>query len=249
MSVAQAILPRVIGAIGTEDFAAITAGALCEFMGFELTAAFIHRRAGKPAVLFENFAAAGARRGIENYIHFTHKINPMLTRAQAGGVCRARDYALDIHGRGAPPHVVLTAEEELGFRTIGWPQRQEEICLYLEACSGLVELGFYRKRGRSLASANKIRTLQTLCAPIAAAFDRHEALVGHTRRPLREVSIRAAVLSPREREICVLLLKGCSTAAIALRLDISRYTVKDHRKHIFSKLRVGSLAELFALQC
>ena len=34
---------------------------------------------------------------------------------------------------------------------------------------------------------------------------------------------------------------------IALRLGISRYTVKDHRKHIFRKLSVGSLAELFAL--
>jgi DNA-binding CsgD family transcriptional regulator len=57
---------------------------------------------------------------------------------------------------------------------------------------------------------------------------------------------RITALSPREREIYDLLLLGCSSAAIALRLDISRHTVKDHRKRIFSKLRVGSLAELFA---
>jgi DNA-binding CsgD family transcriptional regulator len=54
-------------------------------------------------------------------------------------------------------------------------------------------------------------------------------------------------LSAREREICDLLLRGCSSEAIGLRLNISRYTVKDHRKSIFRKLRVGSLAELFAL--
>ena len=38
----QSILPRVIGAIGAKDFAAVTAGALCEFLGFELTAVFFH---------------------------------------------------------------------------------------------------------------------------------------------------------------------------------------------------------------
>jgi DNA-binding CsgD family transcriptional regulator len=63
----------------------------------------------------------------------------------------------------------------------------------------------------------------------------------------REAQGRTDILSPREREIYDLLLLGCSSATIALRLGLSRYTVKDHRKHIFRKLRVGSLAELFVL--
>jgi DNA-binding CsgD family transcriptional regulator len=54
-------------------------------------------------------------------------------------------------------------------------------------------------------------------------------------------------LSAREAEVARLLLAGCSSEAIALRLDISRHTVKDHRKSIFRKLHIGSLAELFAL--
>jgi DNA-binding CsgD family transcriptional regulator len=237
----QAILPQIIGAIGAEDFAAVTAGALCEYLGFELTAVIIHRRHGTPAVLFDNFAVAQASRGIENYIRFTHKINPMLARTYSAGVHRARDFALDprdAHDEQIAPHLVVTADEELGFRTVGWPPRQEEICLYLDACAGLVELGFYRKRGRSAASPDKLRALETLSAPIAAAFDRHASLVAFPE----------STLSPREREVCDLLLLGCSSAAIASRLDISPYTVKDHRKQIFRKLRVGSLAELFALR-
>jgi len=237
----QAILPRVIGAIGAKNFAAVTAGALCEFLRFDLTAVFFYCRTGIPAVLFENFTAAQASRGIENYIRFTHRINPMLARTSSTGVYRARDFALDpadARGKAVASHVVLSADEELGFRTVGWPQRQEEICFYLDACAGLVELGFYRNRVRSVAPAQKIRALQTLSAPLAAAFDRHAALI----------SLPAATLSPREREVCDLLLLGCSSAAIASRLDISRYTVKDHRKRIFRKLQVGSLAELFALR-
>jgi len=249
--VTQAVLPRVISAIGAKDFAAVTAGVLCEFLGFELTAMFFHRRTGVPAVVFDNFAAVEARLGIENYIHFTHKINPMLARADRAGVCRARDFALDPRdpcSDGVDSYVELSSREELGFRTVGWPQQQEEICLYCGTDTGLVELGFYRKRGRSAAPANKIRALKGLSVPIAAAFERHEALVAYDRRMVREAQSPADTLSPREREICDLLLLGCSSAAIALRLDLSRHTVKDHRKHIFHKLRVGSLAELFALR-
>lgn len=249
--VTQAILPCVISAIGTKDFAAVTAGVLCEFLGFEATAVFFHRRTGVPAVVFDNFAAVEARLGIENYIHFTHKINPMLARAGRAGVCRARDFVLDPRntcGDSVASYVELTSREELGFRTVGWPQRQEEICLYCEACAGLFELGFYRTRGRSAAPANKIRALKALSEPIAAAFARHEALVAYDRRMVREAQSQTDTLTPREREICDLILLGCSSAAIALRLGLSRHTVKDHRKSIFRKWRVGSLAELFALR-
>jgi DNA-binding CsgD family transcriptional regulator len=251
VTVTQTILPRIISAIGAKDFAAVTAGVLCEFLGFEATAVFFHRRTGAPAVVFDNFATVEARLGIENYIHFTHKINPMLARAARAGVCRARDFALDPSDTcndGVDSYVELTSQEELGFRTVGWPQRQEEICLYCEASAGLVELGFYRKRGQSTAPANKIRALKALSEPIAAAFDRHEAWVAYDRRMVPDARSQADTLSPREREICDLLLLGCSSAAIALRLGLSRHTVKDHRKHIFHKLRVGSLAELFALR-
>ncbi len=246
----QSILPRVISAIGANDFAAVTAGALCEFLGFDLTAVFIHRSTGIPAAVFDNFSTAEGSVGIDNYIRFTHRINPMLARASRAGVYRARDFAAasgGARGAGASSYVELNACEELGFRTVGWPRRQEEICLYLEAGAGLFELGFYRMRGRSAAPANKIHALQALSAPIAAAFDRHEALRAHDSRMAREAQGRTDILSPREREICDLLLLGCSSATIALRLGLSRYTVKDHRKHIFRKLRVGSLAELFVL--
>lgn len=259
-AVTQSILPRVISAIGAKDFAAVTAGALCEFLGFELTAVFFHRSTGAPAIVCDNFSTVEGRVGIENYIRFTHRINPMLARASRAGVYRARDFAAargETRGAGdssssaasssASSYVELNAREELGFRTVGWPRRQEEICLYLEASAGLFELGFYRMRGRSAAPASKIRTLQALSAPIAAAFDRHEALCVRDRQMAREARDRTDALSPREREIYDLLLLGCSSATIALRLGLSHYTVKDHRKHIFRKLRVGSLGELFAL--
>jgi DNA-binding CsgD family transcriptional regulator len=239
----QTLLAQMIDAIGEPGFAAATAGALCQYAGFDLSAVILHRAQAKPAVIHDNFEAAG-RLGIENYVRATHRINPMLARALAGQVVRARDFTRP------PPSVegwgnllIPTPDEELGYRTIGWPRHLEEIGLYFAGLGGLVELGLYRARGNMRAAPCMLRSLNGLLAPIAAAFERHHVL--NARLLPREPALDR--LSPREGEIARLLLDGCSTEAIALRLNLSRHTVKDHRKQIFRKLSISSLAELFAL--
>jgi len=235
MATLQTTLGEVIGTIGTPDFAAVTARSLSRFAGFDLVAFVLHRPNGA-RVLFDNFDLAGCRAGVETYARHTWPVNPMVARR---GVVRACDYA----GRPAValkslhPHLVADAHEELGYRTAGWPERQEEIGLYLSGWGGVIELGFYRPRGRYAAPDATLGALDEIAQPIAAAFERHRAL----SRP-----IAPDALSPREAEVYDLMLMGCSSDAIALRLGISRHTVKDHRKRIFRKLGVASLAELFA---
>jgi two-component system response regulator NreC len=51
-------------------------------------------------------------------------------------------------------------------------------------------------------------------------------------------------LTPREREIVVLICRGLSNKAIAERLTLAVDTVKTHRKHIYEKLDVHSRASL-----
>jgi DNA-binding CsgD family transcriptional regulator len=53
-------------------------------------------------------------------------------------------------------------------------------------------------------------------------------------------------LSPRERHVTALLLRGLPIDDIAAALWISRHTVRDHTKAIFAKLAVGSRPELMA---
>ena len=53
-------------------------------------------------------------------------------------------------------------------------------------------------------------------------------------------------LSPRERHVTELLLRGLPIDEIAAELWISRHTVRDHTKAIFAKLGVGSRPELMA---
>jgi DNA-binding CsgD family transcriptional regulator len=53
-------------------------------------------------------------------------------------------------------------------------------------------------------------------------------------------------LSPRERQVTELLLRGLPIEEIAASLWISRHTVRDYTKAIFAKLGVGSRPELTA---
>ncbi len=234
MPSADTALAEVIGAIGTRDFAGAVAHSLCRLAGCDLTAAVLHLPGGPARLLADNFDAIGCRAAVETYARITHPINPMLARR---GAVRARDFTAAAPTLAALyPHVVRDGEEEMGFRTTGWPARQEEIGLYLPGWGGVIEIGFYRRRGRYGVPDRTMRALQGLSRPVAAAFERHRALAPPDR----------PALSPREAEVHDLMLRGCSSEAIALRLSISRHTVKDHRKQIFRKLGIASLAELFA---
>ena len=53
-------------------------------------------------------------------------------------------------------------------------------------------------------------------------------------------------LSPREQEIVRLVAKGLPSKAIADVLDVSLWTVATHLRRVFSKLGVGSRAEMVA---
>lgn len=66
-----------------------------------------------------------------------------------------------------------------------------------------------------------------------------------TCRP-RPRELASLGLSPREKEIVRLVAKGLPNKAIAQVLDISLWTVATHVRRVFTKLVVGSRAEMIA---
>jgi DNA-binding NarL/FixJ family response regulator len=68
-----------------------------------------------------------------------------------------------------------------------------------------------------------------------------------TQSEFDDVFIKKARLSKREKEIMQLIIDGFDSQAIADKLFISLYTVQSHRKSIFKKMEVHSVAELIKL--
>ena len=68
--------------------------------------------------------------------------------------------------------------------------------------------------------------------------------VRQQERQRAEMADRVALLTPREREIMILLVAGKRPKQIAFELGLSRKTVDVHRGHIMTKMRADSLVEL-----
>jgi DNA-binding CsgD family transcriptional regulator len=238
------VLGEVIAAIGSEAFFPASTSAVGRLSGFELATVIIHRGGQRPHLCFDNFDQVGGGVGIQNYLAWTHRFNPMLRSSRTGQIVRASDFRALEEPRVATSLLRSAPQEELGFLTEGWPPRLEEIGSYFEDNGAILEWSLYRESSTKPISLQVIRALNAMAPLLRAAVLRHLAITQS-----RELSPGPAwkALSAREQEVAVLMIEGHATESIALRLGISMYTVKDHRKRIFRKLKVGSLAAFFAL--
>jgi FixJ family two-component response regulator len=92
----------------------------------------------------------------------------------------------------------------------------------------------------------KLTPHEELLAAVVRALAR-DAEERPRRNRVRELRERLATLSPREREVLALVVRGRMNKQIADELGIHERTVKLHRTSITTKLRVPSVAELTQL--
>jgi FixJ family two-component response regulator len=87
---------------------------------------------------------------------------------------------------------------------------------------------------------------EQLIDAIERAMARHEVLLSQRGRldALREL---LATLTPRERQVFDLMVRGKINKQIAYELGTTERTIKAHRHQVMEKTRVNSLAELVSI--
>lgn len=99
-------------------------------------------------------------------------------------------------------------------------------------------IGFHRRRGKPNFS-ERDRSI------VHVAFSQVDWLHRHgTNLPAKRHLLS---LSPRERQVLMLLLRGLSKKEIAVRLQLSEHTVGDYMKQLHRHFEVSSRAELQAV--
>jgi FixJ family two-component response regulator len=84
---------------------------------------------------------------------------------------------------------------------------------------------------------------EVLLAAVSTAFAR-DRILRDQRAVLSELERKFALLSPREREVLPLVVKGLLNKQAAAVLGIKEVTLQIHRSQIMQKMAAGSLAEL-----
>jgi DNA-binding CsgD family transcriptional regulator len=240
----------------------LLARALSTLIEFEYSVVFIYRGKAKPIHIHDTFPTPQARAGVINYVKNTYVLNPLYNAYQRGlktGVYRLRELASEglVDRKSFRKYrICTTASEEIGYLTDGWPAGCEELCIAMELPSGeCAELTLSRKASQGGFADEDIASLSPVIPFLAAAvrrYWRHARLMHLSNTPDTgaDDALRAFgrnSLSPRERELAHLLLRGHSTASVGLRLGISTTTVKTHRKNLYSKLGIATQAEFFSL--
>ncbi|CFQ43392.1 MULTISPECIES: response regulator transcription factor [Yersinia] len=108
---------------------------------------------------------------------------------------------------------------------------------------GNIELCRRAFRGGALEFLTKPIDADVLIETISLALEQHEQALA-TYRQLAGYQQLLSQLSPREREVVVLIIQGETSKQIAHILSLSPRTVEAHRANIFAKLEVSSLALL-----
>ena len=147
------------------------------------------------------------------------------------------------------------ASEEIGYVTENWPAGMEELVLAIDLPDGrLGEVSLARAIARGGFDDHAIDIIRGQIALIGSVFRLNwRKSLAQTPAPLPVASVEDMLdrfgrkrLSPREREVAQLILKGHSSQSIGSRLGISETTVKTHRQNLYAKLGIGSQFELFS---
>ena len=85
-----------------------------------------------------------------------------------------------------------------------------------------------------------------LLQSVEGAIARHKAAL-KSKQTLKAVLSRTATLTPRERQVFELVVRGNSNKMVGRALGCTERTIKAHRHRVMEKMQVKSLAELVSI--
>lgn len=209
----------------------------------------VNRRNTLPVLLCDTYPEGAPKQAVQTYVTQTYLLNPVYNAYLAGlsqGVYRMADLAPDNW-----PHSVEfdDPEEEIGYRTPGWPRHLEELSLTVDLPGGeMGEISLARPAVEGGYTAEHVARLTPYVALFAVAFRkvwRDRPQIAETPEPQELGAFGKDLLSPREAEIVQLILQGHSSLSIGLRLGIALPTVKTHRRNAYQRLGISTQQQLF----
>ena len=243
------LLTEALGALNNERFGTALLAFIRDLANFDSAVMLAYPEDAKLVVLHDELDA-GDRAGFDgSYRNGLYMLSPLYINARGG--LRGCFHVSDI----APDGFTESEFYELYYST---NDSIDQVAYFMETANG-TPLALSLERTSKLPpftrkERNSLNALYPLVAqliqqqrwpnqlePASPAQDMHT----HLQQVMEKFG--SSTLTPREREVVRLILRGYPSKSVARELDISTQTEQVHRKNIYQKLGISSHSELFTL--
>lgn len=129
-----------------------------------------------------------------------------------------------------------------------FPDLADKVSVTIPASATVYYLNLYRDLSRGPFSADELTALEALLPLLASLIRRHYRQAHPAALTASHEEAEAlALLSERERQLCLFLLRGHTLKSAATELNIAFSTAETYRKRAYTKLGVRSKAGLVGL--
>ncbi|MCB1675199.1 MAG: helix-turn-helix transcriptional regulator [Halioglobus sp.] len=244
-------LSRAIATLGGDNFFPSLVAAVRGQVAIDYPQVWLYHRNLPPRVLYHEIPRHAIASQIDRYLDGPYREDPFYQTSMQQP--RAKVYRLS--------RVVMgNLEDSNYYRTYYAGTGTADEAAYLAKLRGgsVINLSMMRLPLRGAFSDQEYEMLYLLAEPVSELIKTHSEHDGFAVRHLIQPDIDQQIdlafrtfgkslLSPREKDVLELMLRGYGTEVSAQRLAIAVETVRRHRKNIYRKLDVSSQTDLFSL--
>ncbi|MDB4470875.1 helix-turn-helix transcriptional regulator [Deltaproteobacteria bacterium] len=244
-------ISRAIATLGTDDFFPALIDAVRGTVAIDYPQLWLYHRDLPPQILYHEIPRAAVFAQVHRYLEGPYQEDPFFQTSMNRP--RAKIYRLSRVTAGKLQQTKYYRNYYADTGTV-----DEAVYLAKLRSGNVINLSMMRLPRRGPFSEQEYERLYLLAEPISELLKSHsehgDFAVTHLIQPgidhqidLAFSTFGASILSPREKEVLELMLRGYSTDTTASRLEIALETVRRHRKSIYRKLDVNSQTDLFSL--
>jgi DNA-binding CsgD family transcriptional regulator len=245
-----ALAAEVVAALDRPVLPQTLAALLRQVAPFTYTVMFGYCGTARPLDLYDDFPLGKRKVFVTDYQAGPYMLDPFFlaaARSIAPGLYRLRDMAPDRFYQGEY------------FRSYYVQTGLAEEVAYFVTLPDHSTLTLSLMREEKVFSQKEFSALEAVLPFVCAVTRRHwrglDQKFGESGSPLQGQqrpmtydlgSFGEGILTPREREVAELTLKGHSSESTGQLLGIAPGTVRIHRRNIYAKLNINSQGELFS---
>lgn len=244
-------ISKAIGALGSDEFFSALVAAINGQVKIDYPQFWLYHNDLPPQILYHEIPDNAVAAQIDNYLDGPFREDPFFQTSMDRP--RSKIYRLSRVTSGKLHNSDYYRDYYSDTGTV-----DEAIYLAKLHAGNVINFSMMRLPGRGPFSDEEYERLYLLAEPVSELLKRHSELGEFSATYLIQPGIDhqinrafetfgSSLLSPREKSVLELMLRGYGTNVSAERLEIALETVRRHRKSIYRKLDVSSQTDLFSL--